>query len=126
MSAVLEFPVKRNEIISYNPATNKEIGRVRDFSAEEVRAAIQKSRKASKMWSETSFAARKKLIMQAREVILAEMEEIARLISDEAFRLGAGRAAHQRAQQYDVHVYARGLADCYQRVAPVSGWRLES
>lgn len=83
MSAVLEFPVKHNEIISYNPATKKEIGRVKDFSGEEVRAAVKKSREAFKIWRETSFATRKKIVMQAREVILAEMEEIARLISDE-------------------------------------------
>jgi glycosyltransferase involved in cell wall biosynthesis len=51
---------------------------------------------------------------------------MAQLITDEAFRLNAGRAAHERARQYDVHHYARGLADCYQRIAPVADWRVES
>ncbi len=83
MSAVLEFPVKRNEIVSYNPATNKEIGRIKIFNAEEVQKAVENSREASKLWRETSFADRKRFIMQAREVILDEMDEIARLISDE-------------------------------------------
>jgi glycosyltransferase involved in cell wall biosynthesis len=56
------------------------------------------------------------------EALTASM---ARLISDDAFRLQAGHAAHERARKYDVHVYARGLAECYQRVAPVSEWRVD-
>jgi len=84
MSAVIQIPTKANEIISYNPATGKEIGRVAETSAEEVKAAVEKSREAFKSWRKTSFATRKKFIMKAREVILAEMDEIARLISDES------------------------------------------
>lgn len=51
---------------------------------------------------------------------------MAQLISDAAFRDRAGRAGHERARQYDVHVFARGLADVYQRIAPVAAWRVES
>jgi succinate-semialdehyde dehydrogenase/glutarate-semialdehyde dehydrogenase len=83
MSAVLEFPIKSNEIVSYNPATNREIGRVKNFTAEEVNTAVENSREAVKIWRITPFAERKQIVMQAREVILDEMEEIARLISDE-------------------------------------------
>ena len=43
-----------------------------------------------------------------------------RLIPDEAARLAAGRAARERARAFDVHVYARRLADIYQRIAPVA------
>ena len=46
MSAVLTFPTKTDEIISYNPATNEEIGRVAMTSAEEVQKAVEKSREA--------------------------------------------------------------------------------
>jgi glycosyltransferase involved in cell wall biosynthesis len=45
------------------------------------------------------------------------------LIADEALRLAAGRRAHERARAFDVHAYARRLADVYQRIAPVSGMR---
>ncbi len=83
MSAVISFPAKTDEIISYNPATGGEIGRVRNTSAEDVRQAIEKSRIAFALWRRTSFAERKKIVMRAREVILVEMEEIARLVSDE-------------------------------------------
>ena len=32
----------------------------------------------------------------------------------------AGRLAREQARQFDVHVYARRLADIYQRIAPVA------
>ena len=84
MSAVLTFPSKQDEIISYNPATNEEIGRVTNTSAEAVQAAVEKSREAFQKWRKTSFRERRKIVMQAREIILAELDEIARLISDES------------------------------------------
>jgi glycosyltransferase involved in cell wall biosynthesis len=43
-----------------------------------------------------------------------------RLITDDALRVAAGHSARERARQYDVHVYARRLADIYQRIAPVA------
>ena len=84
MSAVLPFPTKDNEIISYNPATNQEIGRVRNASADEVKIVVENSRAAFQTWRETSFATRRKFVMRAREIILAEMDEIALLISNES------------------------------------------
>ena len=75
--------IEETEIVSYNPATNEEIGRVKKFSDEEVKDAVKKSRRAFSSWSENSFAERKHIINRAREVILDEMDEIARLISDE-------------------------------------------
>jgi glycosyltransferase involved in cell wall biosynthesis len=41
-------------------------------------------------------------------------------ITDDAARVVAGRLAREQARQYDVHVYARRLADIYQRIAPVA------
>jgi acyl-CoA reductase-like NAD-dependent aldehyde dehydrogenase len=84
MSAVLSFPTRQEQIVSYNPATNEEIGRVPVTSAEEVKSAVERSREAFLKWRATSFKERARLVMKAREVILAEMEEIARLISDES------------------------------------------
>lgn len=82
MTSVL--PVQSNEIISTNPATGEEIGRVAVTSAEEVCDAVTRGRAAFQYWRKTSFGERKRLIMQAREVLLAEKDEIARLISDES------------------------------------------
>ncbi len=83
MSAVISFPSKTDEIISFNPATGEEVGRVKIASAGEVQKAVEQSRVAFTEWRKTSFAERREFIMRAREVILSEMEEIARLISDE-------------------------------------------
>jgi acyl-CoA reductase-like NAD-dependent aldehyde dehydrogenase len=83
MSAVLSFPTA-DEIISYNPATGEEIGRVANNSAKNVETAIEKSREVFRQWRETLFEERARFIMKAREVILSEMDEIARLISDES------------------------------------------
>jgi glycosyltransferase involved in cell wall biosynthesis len=44
-------------------------------------------------------------------------------IGDEPARLAAGRRAYERARAFDVHVYARRLADIYQRIAPVAEMR---
>jgi glycosyltransferase involved in cell wall biosynthesis len=45
---------------------------------------------------------------------------MARLIADDTARETAGRTARERARAFDVHVYARRLADIYQRIAPVA------
>ena len=84
MSDLLTDPTKSTEIISYNPATGAAVGRVRQASAADVQAAVERGRSAFKAWRTTSFAARKRLVMAAREVILAEMDEIAGLISAES------------------------------------------
>src|SRR5436190_22123071 len=82
MSAVL--PTQTEEIISYNPATGEEVGRVPVTSADDVKAAVDRGRAAFQSWRRTSFAQRKRLVMAARVVILAEMDAIAHLISDES------------------------------------------
>ena len=84
MSAVIPAKIQENDFFSYNPATGKEIGTVKEFSDEEVKGAVERSRTAFQAWRKTSFAERKKIVMRAREIILAEMDEIARLISDES------------------------------------------
>jgi len=44
-------------------------------------------------------------------------------ISDEPARLAAGKRAYENARAFDVHAYARRLADIYQRIAPVAELR---
>ncbi len=82
MSAVL--PVQTDEIISFNPATGEELGRVVITSADKVKEAVDRSRTAFRSWKTTSFAERKRLVMAAREVILADIDGIAHLISQES------------------------------------------
>jgi len=86
MNAVMpaETVQGREEIISYNPATGVEVGRVPQTPEAEVRAAVARSRVAFQSWRKTSFAERRRLVMRARDVILAQVDEIAHLISAES------------------------------------------
>ncbi len=84
MSAVIKIESKTDEIISYNPATGDEVGRVRSLSGDEVKAAVERSRAVFHKWKTTSFAERSRLVMRARELILADIDGIAKLISAES------------------------------------------
>ena len=84
MSAVVSIPTTNEEIVSNDPATGAEVGRVAVTSPEAVAQAVSDGRTAFAKWKTTSFAERKRLIMAAREVLLAEMDEIASLISRES------------------------------------------
>jgi len=70
-------------IVSSDPATGEEIGRVGIASAEEVGRAVSSARAAQKQWRELSFAERGRIILRARKLALAEMDELALLISRE-------------------------------------------
>ncbi len=115
MSAVLSFPKTKDEtndeIISYNPATGVEIGRVENASAEAVKIAVENARAAFKSWRETSFAARRKFILKAREVILDELDEIARLISDESGKPFAEALSMEIAPVLDLMQYFAKTAE---------------
>jgi acyl-CoA reductase-like NAD-dependent aldehyde dehydrogenase len=83
MSAVLKTEAA-NELISTNPATGEEVGRVSVSSRDEVKAAVERSREVFHKWKTTSFAERKALVMRARDIILADIDGIAKLISAES------------------------------------------
>jgi acyl-CoA reductase-like NAD-dependent aldehyde dehydrogenase len=72
------------DLISYDPATGAEVGRVPISTTDEVRTAIERSRSVFHKWKTTSLAERKRLVMRAREVILDDIDGIARLISAES------------------------------------------
>ncbi len=84
MSAVLSVRDAADEIVSYDPATGEELGRVSVTSAEDVAVAVGRGRIASESWRKTSFAERKRLVMKALEVLLAELDDIGLLISRES------------------------------------------
>lgn len=72
------------EIISRDPATGREIGRVPISSSEEVKRAVEDARRAQSDWVKLSFGERGRVVMRARSIVLEEMEEIASLISQES------------------------------------------
>jgi len=72
------------EIVSYDPATGQEIGRAPSVTAEEVRRAVARARAAQGEWAARSFAERGRVVLRAREIVLAGMDQIASLISRES------------------------------------------
>jgi succinate-semialdehyde dehydrogenase/glutarate-semialdehyde dehydrogenase len=71
------------EIISYDPATGEEVGRVPLATAEDVTEAVKRARLAQSAWAKESFGARAAIVMRARRIVLEELEEIALLITRE-------------------------------------------
>lgn len=80
----MTIPIQDNILISNDPATGLEVGRLAISSENEVVRAVQTSREAFTKWRKTSFTERRRLVLAAREVILAEIDGIARLISQES------------------------------------------
>jgi succinate-semialdehyde dehydrogenase/glutarate-semialdehyde dehydrogenase len=74
----------RREVVSYDPATGEEVGRVPLSSAEDVRRAAARAREAQKGWAALSFKERGAVVMRARSLVLEELEEIASLVSRES------------------------------------------
>jgi acyl-CoA reductase-like NAD-dependent aldehyde dehydrogenase len=70
-------------IISYNPSTGEENGRVPLTCASEVVAAVDKARAAQGAWARLSYSERARLILRAREIVLDQVDDIAKLISRE-------------------------------------------
>jgi acyl-CoA reductase-like NAD-dependent aldehyde dehydrogenase len=71
------------EIVSIDPSTGQEIGRVPLLDATDVNAAVKRARQAQVAWTKLSFRARARFILKAREIVLAHVDEIAALIARE-------------------------------------------
>src|SRR5829696_3078669 len=70
-------------IISHDPSTGEEIGRAPLLDATEVSAAVSRARTAQPAWAALSHRERARFILRARELVLDQLEEIAKLISSE-------------------------------------------
>ncbi len=80
---VLQSESKTREIVSYDPGTGAELGRVPLASPEEVVQAVRRARAAQPAWAGLSFKERARVILKAREIMLGQIEELATLISRE-------------------------------------------
>ncbi|HEU0251397.1 MAG TPA: aldehyde dehydrogenase family protein, partial [Pyrinomonadaceae bacterium] len=83
MSTQTISPVETREIVKVDPSTGDEIGRVPLMDASDVATAVRKARAAQPAWSKLSYSERARFILRARELVLAQLEEIAKLISRE-------------------------------------------
>ncbi len=71
------------EIVKVDPSTGDEIGRVPLMDASDISTAVSKATAAQPAWAKLSYSERARFILRAREVVLAQLEEIAKLISRE-------------------------------------------
>lgn len=72
------------ELISLDSATGKQVGSVVITTPEGVNVAVETAREVFHKWKTTSFTERRELVLKAREVILADIDGIAKLISAES------------------------------------------
>ncbi|HSK64977.1 MAG TPA: aldehyde dehydrogenase family protein, partial [Pyrinomonadaceae bacterium] len=93
------------EIVSINPATGAENGRVPLMSASDAAAAVRRARQAQPPWSQLSFRARAELILRARKIVLAQVDEIASLISRETGKPPAEATAMEVVPTLDLMYY---------------------
>ena len=73
----------QNAIISINPATEEELGRVPAIGRDDIDAAIKKTRAAQPKWSAKSIKERQSYLRKLSATILKEKAEIANLIANE-------------------------------------------
>jgi len=71
------------EIVKIDPSTGEEIGRAPLHDAAEVAAAVDRARAAQPAWARLSYRERARFVLRAREIVLEQLEEIAKLISRE-------------------------------------------
>ncbi|HEV3468956.1 MAG TPA: aldehyde dehydrogenase family protein [Pyrinomonadaceae bacterium] len=99
------------EVISYDPATGEEVGRVPLATSEEVAAAVERARAAQKGWGAHSFRERAAVVMRARALVLEEMDEVAALISRESGKPSAEALAMEVVPTLDLmQFFARRTA----------------
>jgi acyl-CoA reductase-like NAD-dependent aldehyde dehydrogenase len=70
-------------LISIDPSTGEEIGRAPLMDETEVAAAVARARAAQTAWAKLSYEDRARFILRAREIVLDQLDEIAKLISRE-------------------------------------------
>jgi acyl-CoA reductase-like NAD-dependent aldehyde dehydrogenase len=96
------------ELISRDPSTGEEIGRAPLMDASDVTAAVSKARTAQRAWSKLSYRKRAQYILGARELVLAQLEEIASLISRETGKPASEAISMEIVPTLDLmHYFAR-------------------
>src|SRR5438477_11900449 len=99
------------EVVSFDPATGEEIGRVPLCSPEDVAQAVVHARAAQKSWGTLGFRERARVVMRARSLVLEELDEIAALISRESGKPSAEAIAMEIVPTLDLmQFFARKTA----------------
>src|SRR5437868_4880211 len=99
------------EVVSHDPATGEEVGRVPLRGAEDVARAVARAREAQKGWGVLGFRERAGVVMRARAIVLEEMDEIAALVSRESGKPAAEALAMEIVPALDLmQFFARKTA----------------
>ena len=107
---------QRRELLCINPATGEETGRVPLMSASDVAAAVRRARQAQLGWSQLSYRARAEFILRAREIVLAQVDEIAALITRETGKPPAEATSMEVVPTLDLMYYfAKNTASLLRR-----------
>src|SRR5262245_37532595 len=83
MSTQTLSPTQAREVISYDPSTGEEIARAPLMDENDVAAAVSRARSSQPAWSKLSYRERARFILRARQLVLDQLEEIAKLVSRE-------------------------------------------
>ncbi|HJS25456.1 MAG TPA: aldehyde dehydrogenase family protein [Pyrinomonadaceae bacterium] len=83
MSTKTLSPPQTREIIVHDPSTREEIGRAPLMDANTVAAAVHRAKTAQPEWAKLSYRQRGRFILRARQLVLDQLEEIAKLIASE-------------------------------------------
>src|SRR5262249_4592361 len=80
-------PAVVGEIISHNPATLEEVGRVPNTDLETMPEIFRRARAAQAVWAKVSFAERRKHVQKMPDYIVEHAEELAGIVSRENGKL---------------------------------------
>src|SRR6476659_9605183 len=99
------LPNESTEIICRNPATGEEIGRAPIAAADDVRDAVNRARSAQPAWSKLTYRQRAEIILRAREIVLAQLVDISKLISSETGKPAAEAMSMEVVPTLDLMFY---------------------
>ncbi len=83
LADVASKPSLEGSIVSYNPSTGAELGRVSETPPTEIRAAVERARAAQPLWSAQSVEERAQALGRLRDLVVAQAELLAEAISAE-------------------------------------------
>src|SRR5437879_13679008 len=72
------------ELVSINPATLEDLGRLPISTDDEIQIALTRARAAQPAWAALSFKERAKYILRAKDVLLERQDELCELLAREA------------------------------------------
>src|SRR5690242_12802235 len=109
MSGRITFNETRNEVISYNPATGAELGRVPLASAEDYDAIVARAQRTFERWRMLPAPQRGEIVRQIGDELRKAKQELGKLVTLEAGKIVAeGQGEVQ--EMIDMADFAVGLS----------------